>query len=768
MPKRSYSIKDFSGGLINDVSSRDLEPNQLSLATNVDPSSRGKLTNTFKFANDSALDDFGSVNPQIGAGLFVFSNDKAIVDDDPNAEDFILKSSSSTALALQEVTGTDITLTDVLTAATNPVPAAPQFYAAEGDVYIGGDHSAAPVALKYHAQDKFNLNSVNDDWLVSKQARTAPVIHTVGGGTYEDDPTITHTSSSAIVVGQSVTGDGIPAGATVAVITDATHFELSTATTGGAKSGQTLTFRTMNIAETGSTTDVPLGANNISWIVKYGANDTGLWNNDHDASAGTGTYIEFGSSWLYKNEAESTIFELPTGNANDGGMVNAASHENANIAVQAWMSADATEAKLDIYGARLYARQNLESTWYLLAEIDLEKGIKGDGEEDWAGWITGANDFNKGSSPGGYQATSGEIFAPPSLMSYAMKNGHTTGDIVDIVYWKHGVVANSRAYVGNVNINGRSYGDKILKSPVYQYDVFTEKLFIDVASNDGDSITALAVYGDMLLEFKEKSLFLINISKELEYMEDVKQGAGISSAAAMAKTPFGIAWANGNGVYLYDGKEVTQLTMGKISDSTWASFAGSPANMICGYHPGSRQFLVLEDGGDSTNAYVFTFDTGTWHYVNDIISSTSNATNMVNTSDGKLLIGGCTGNTHLLNYEVRSGTSTIDIKTGQLSLGDHETRKNLLSVKVRYKYGDGSLNVSIISNDDADDIGEDSDTLSGALSDTSGNMHTKEYDTSALTNLQGQYWFQIRIHGTAHQSFELDEIVLTYRDLGVR
>jgi hypothetical protein len=71
---------------------------------------------------------------------------------------------------------------------------------------------------------------------------------TVASGSFNDDPTITHASSSAIAVGMIVTATGgsgsgvIPTGAYVASITDATHFELSVTTTGGSKSGATLTF----------------------------------------------------------------------------------------------------------------------------------------------------------------------------------------------------------------------------------------------------------------------------------------------------------------------------------------------------------------------------------------------------------------------------------------------------------------------------------------------------------------------------------------------
>ena len=65
---------------------------------------------------------------------------------------------------------------------------------------------------------------------------------TVGSASYNNDPTITHALISTLVVGDYVSGSGIPDGATIASITDGTHFELSVATTGGSKSGQTLTF----------------------------------------------------------------------------------------------------------------------------------------------------------------------------------------------------------------------------------------------------------------------------------------------------------------------------------------------------------------------------------------------------------------------------------------------------------------------------------------------------------------------------------------------
>jgi len=59
---------------------------------------------------------------------------------------------------------------------------------------------------------------------------------------YNDGTTVTHDANSSIVAGLSVTGAGIPVGATIASITDSTNFVLSAATTGGAVTNGTLKF----------------------------------------------------------------------------------------------------------------------------------------------------------------------------------------------------------------------------------------------------------------------------------------------------------------------------------------------------------------------------------------------------------------------------------------------------------------------------------------------------------------------------------------------
>ena len=90
----------------------------------------------------------------------------------------------------------------------------------------------------------------NFDGLIYYNGGTASVINvfdnTVADVTvpcnYNNDPTITTADTTGLAVGMFVTGTGIPDGATIASITDATTFELSASTTGGNVVAGLLTF----------------------------------------------------------------------------------------------------------------------------------------------------------------------------------------------------------------------------------------------------------------------------------------------------------------------------------------------------------------------------------------------------------------------------------------------------------------------------------------------------------------------------------------------
>ncbi len=106
------------------------------------------------------------------------------------------------------------------------------------------------VSINANTDANMTITTVagNDFTTITFSAQSNAVLFkpsfTVGSGAYNNDPTITHASDTAIRVGMTVTssGAGVPASSTVASITSATEFELSSSTTSGSVSGATLTF----------------------------------------------------------------------------------------------------------------------------------------------------------------------------------------------------------------------------------------------------------------------------------------------------------------------------------------------------------------------------------------------------------------------------------------------------------------------------------------------------------------------------------------------
>ena len=138
-------MSDFSGGLITDVSSRDLEGNQLEYCTNVDPSRKGRLTNSriFKDADatvQNSVDFVSAAHATPGYGLFIFSNDNEIQAQgdgthSANADDFLVKADGAT-IDFQELSDGVITAGDHASVAFGATSGTPAFYAAEGDISV--------------------------------------------------------------------------------------------------------------------------------------------------------------------------------------------------------------------------------------------------------------------------------------------------------------------------------------------------------------------------------------------------------------------------------------------------------------------------------------------------------------------------------------------------------------------------------------------------------------------------------------------------------
>ena len=203
---------------------------------------------------------------------------------------------------------------------------------------------------------------------------------------------------------------------------------------------------------------------------------------------------------------------------------------------------------------------------------------------------------------------------------------------------KTAVVANRRVYLGNVKVfysDGTSevLSDSIFKSEVGKFDKFKRSGRIDVAVDDGEHIIALAEYADRILQFKQRSLHILNVSQEIEYLEETHKFKGIANPAAYTNTDYGCAWVNDSGCYIYDGKSVRNILdkkeLRRIKSATWDSFITDRAAI--GYIPKDRQILVIGDMGDGTANYFDQFTNSS--------ATLNSTTTVVVTSTAALAVG---------------------------------------------------------------------------------------------------------------------------------
>jgi len=284
-----------------------------------------------------------------------------------------------------------------------------------------------------------------------------------------------------------------------------------------------------------------------------------------------------------------------------------------------------------ISGGRVYYKSNGEDDepWVLLADINLRKGIRASLNSDYVqrteSDVSGKTGWNPLSDSAGAAET--EIYSEeaysftPNLDTYESINGYPpTTDSISIGQpgesWKTAVVSNRRAFLANVKLISAStgqatvFGDRIVYSMPNKFDTFPSFNFIDVVKGDAENYVKLEEYADRLLAFKQKSVQIINISSPSDtnwFLEENIKHNGVQHPSAVVRTDYGICWVNENGCYIYDGRKISNLIDNKIVETGSANALFPPAwndfmyassmigYSIVGYEKRRKQLIIMKD-----------------------------------------------------------------------------------------------------------------------------------------------------------------------------
>tara|TARA_R110000824_G_scaffold260400_1_gene449084 strand:+ start:590 stop:3154 length:2565 start_codon:yes stop_codon:yes gene_type:complete len=768
--KRAYQLGSFSGGLNKKTSSRDISLSECTSAINISFGNQGRIT----VLGDAKLET-GATSMSIGGsfsanatgyGAFVFNSAYSLASAPIKGNYEIIARGGMTAgdnIVFQEGSSTQ---TLDLGSSTNYVTdVAPSIYAQGNGVYACDanflDLENSPKALIL--VDRPDINGA------------VPITTWVKGNPLLNSPLVDNED-----------------------VADQIREEVGAAHSNANASGS-----------------IRISLNKTS--------DAGGW-----GLSGTSETFIFYASYLFDGINETALSTL---GAEDGGTVTPTTLAidgktlTFNISID-HTADDPAGGDKRINGVRIYYSKASEhhAKKFFLGEASWEDGIKRSTDSVFTPWTTSGDLHDL--------ATDLTIDNPPDLLEYIDLNGYFEDEVYNtlsttleaiapfpVKYKTSTIGADGKVYIANVAFNA---GTAVTKIPINQdtmmYSMtgkpgcFPKFNTYESPSVEGGAITALESFSDKILQFREGSVAIVNVSRPQFYVENVFNNIGVSNPCQVCRIPFGIAWANSEGCYLYDGQGVTSLTHGKFKESDWgltdesvvagyeldrgadpatnkaADTNGDAAHTpSIGYDPHSKRLVVFKnienddagttddaavrrDGAD--DAFVYDFMTQSWSEAQDIIAKTAaQAISNFVIYKGNLSFW-WEGDAVIQNYSATpSDTQTIEYITKDIDFGAPSVLKKIYKVIVNYYGGtDNDVDVTYGVNGDSTPADAFSSSDDGAT-DTAGALDYVVNGTllkraeltpnGASTN--NIYSFQLKFAGTAATTFQIEDITIIYR-----
>ena len=409
---------------------------------------------------------------------------------------------------------------------------------------------------------------------------------------------------------------------------------------------------------------------------------------------------------------------------------------------------------------------------YLFLTCDWVRGVKSPLADSYAAWLN--------------YSTSPVVVSPPiefkdevRFETYRTQTGFSEDCVSLAARYKTSVVANRMTFIGNIKAkNDQStaaevvMGDAIIKSPVNQFDSFPTDRMLEVSIRDGDEIIHLEEYADRILQFKKNKLSILNISQEIEFVEDELTHKGVNSPGSVVKTDIGIVWANKHGVFWYDGSKVNNLLekggLKTISDSDWDDFLPADKDPMVGYIPNKRQIIVADavDAGGGGSIFLFDFVTKSW-----IKGSAATITDAVKSNfavdwDGELIYH--SGSTTYQWNDAPATSTSVDIKTKDIDFGQPGQVKRIYKFYVTHRGSASNIQLSYATNGE-----QDNSDYTEAGSELPVTSAVTDWVTTAITPTKFScYSVRLRLFTTSGDTtpanFEINDITIVYRLKGQR
>jgi hypothetical protein len=789
MPKEAFVIKRFDGGLVNDPDAKDLLENELSAADDIIVSKYGKIIMVGSGAYDetptwsSILNNAYSITK--GYGLFLFSADYDLSNNNVKTNILVyggVESDDDNSVSIFESDGTAYSGNPIVLESVASNAPLYCFYIADGGLRItDGNFSNTPVnkwfgfISRTHFEGLTPGGSANTylSWYVKDNTLPAPTRGLLITGADDiasggDADTLIDTGRFAIYSSLDIDGKGY-----IAVNqTDNQDVEILNLTVGDES----------NSLDTDALTGGAVWSGDTYIIYPPAGEGFNLYTGVYPGVVGEfmATDYIFAQSFIYDGNQESKLYEM-------GGTLTVASDNSALfISIVCTSPFDPR-----ISGGRIYFREaDTVDSWKLLVDIDLSKGCRISLAHDFVPWSSETASV----SPNPYVWWPSFDYIVDQIVAssinpdtYQSLTGFNPSENITVDQYKTAVVNNRITYIGNVKIEGEIHSDSVYKSYPNRFDMFSKNRKIDVAVNDGDDVVKIEVYSDRLLEFKEKRLYIINISQDIEFLEETKEFLGVTKPYHVCATEFGVAWINKYGVYLYNGEQVIDLFIKdgirKFDIDVWNAFFSDDSAIA--YNPIMKRIQILSDLDAATkNFMIFDFVSYSWtKAINRWAQVAGDASNMATDWDGYIIgtVLHPAAGSYLYRWSDTPASSTnLNIGTGNIDFGLPGVKKDVYKIYITYKANQNPTNVRIRFYTNGGSTAYDFTPVSNCITSggfcvlspsASGAVASMMPDTPSEAN--DIYSFKltidyVNISGSAPASFEINDITIIYRAKGIR
>jgi hypothetical protein len=669
MPKQVFSIGKFDGGLNTVDAERDIKENESPYVVNADMEDGGRLK-----VLGTCLDNYISTDDKIavtvpGTGFFVFAHDYDMI----SGGSFKSPAQVNTTYLCKENSAND---------------------------------GSSSIAIYDYTNKSWNTTAIPLDSASEYHAE----YYIVDGGLRVCNAAVRSTNVKALLhINRKMFGS----------LTWGHH--ISTWWTGDAKilpfkSGTSTTLGgdpndpTSNVTEPGVARCVDNGwsptSNTVTLGDKEGINF--LFGFEEDTT-GKSTWSEASSYQMYcsplydRTQQEGPLVKITTSGASPSGGDNAsyklicavnvrtATHSETEDGQTSGSHDDEaaawTRLSKRITGFRIYWGDDNDpfGNRFLLLEADFTQAFEGSSNgggirkaesTNWLSFTRWVGNSNTGTSSFQCPASSvsstssGDAYKiifndPPSATTFEALNGHYAIEETAATY-KTSCAVGRRIYIGNIVQKGKAMNDAMLKSPVNQFDKFPELNKLEAVINDGDEIVKLESFADKILQFKTKTMYVINISGDAEFLESKHNYLGVEKPYQVTTTNLGVFWINRSGLYWYDGEKIANLSESKLTPKVW-NWTGYAS---IGYDEKNKKIIISKDVrqsnytsgiDDAEDIWVYNIVKNAWTEGISVIDGSGAKANWANTPDGELIyaLDGTTANQVICDGSSESITASF-------------------------------------------------------------------------------------------------------------